>query len=254
MDFIGFLVHDCWGSYFKLDKVSHALCGAHLVRELRGVLSRARLIKQDWAQEMLDLIYEMYEKKKELMLKGFEMGCKGLFAIGEIFPQCTKEEIESFKQRYIAILEKGFKTNKVSFDAVQDKKVKHTKTVNLLFRMRDHMDEWLAWIIDVRLPFCNNMAEQSFRCIKTWQDVSKFVRTDKGLVIRCILLSIIQSAKKQDLSAFQAIISMLKGVPPEVFFGCEVSESVRASTPERKINIKNLFNTKEETKDEVQAS
>ncbi len=34
--FRGVLVHDCWGPYFRYGD-RHALCGAHLLRELRGV-------------------------------------------------------------------------------------------------------------------------------------------------------------------------------------------------------------------------
>lgn len=32
--FYGWLVHDCWSSYFNLTHLKHALCGAHLLREL----------------------------------------------------------------------------------------------------------------------------------------------------------------------------------------------------------------------------
>jgi transposase len=31
---LGVLVHDCWGPYWKLDDGPHALCNAHLPREL----------------------------------------------------------------------------------------------------------------------------------------------------------------------------------------------------------------------------
>ena len=34
--FEGVLVHDCWGPYFK-SGARHALCGAHLLRELQAV-------------------------------------------------------------------------------------------------------------------------------------------------------------------------------------------------------------------------
>lgn len=31
---LGVLVHDCWAPYWKLDDGLHALCNAHLLREL----------------------------------------------------------------------------------------------------------------------------------------------------------------------------------------------------------------------------
>ncbi|MBR9959966.1 IS66 family transposase [Anaerostipes sp.] len=30
----GIIVHDCWGSYWKYQDVTHAICCAHLLREL----------------------------------------------------------------------------------------------------------------------------------------------------------------------------------------------------------------------------
>ena len=34
----GIIVHDCWGSYWKYQDVTHAICCAHLLRELNGVI------------------------------------------------------------------------------------------------------------------------------------------------------------------------------------------------------------------------
>ncbi len=34
----GWLVHDCWGSYFNFKELRHALCEAHILRELEGLI------------------------------------------------------------------------------------------------------------------------------------------------------------------------------------------------------------------------
>ena len=34
----GWLVHDCWSSYFRFNNLKHAICGAHIVRELEGLI------------------------------------------------------------------------------------------------------------------------------------------------------------------------------------------------------------------------
>jgi transposase len=36
--YIGWLVHDCWGSYFKLEHLKHAVCDAHILRELESLI------------------------------------------------------------------------------------------------------------------------------------------------------------------------------------------------------------------------
>ena len=37
-NFKGWLVHDCWSSYFKFDGFSHSVCGAHILRELEALI------------------------------------------------------------------------------------------------------------------------------------------------------------------------------------------------------------------------
>lgn len=49
---LGVLVHDCWAPYWQLDCV-HALCNAHLLRELVYV---KEITAQDWPQQMMDLL------------------------------------------------------------------------------------------------------------------------------------------------------------------------------------------------------
>ncbi len=34
------LVHDCWSSYFSFRGFKHAFCGAHIPRELEGLVER----------------------------------------------------------------------------------------------------------------------------------------------------------------------------------------------------------------------
>lgn len=233
IDFVGYLCHACWGSYWALNLAKHVLCGAHLVRELWGILTGDP--SQTWVSDMHALLKEMLARKRELIQLGLDMGLSKKLDACDVFPQCSPEEIEDFKRRYLEIVRRGFEINGVSFEGGKrgSRKKKQTKAVNLLVRLRDHMDEWLAFIIDVRIPFTNNDAEDSLRGFKVWQHVSHVMGDDEGLVIRCILLSIVQSARKQGLSAFQALLSVIKGVPPEELFGQPVSQEIRDSAPPR---------------------
>ena len=45
--YTGWLVHDCWSSYFGFKKVKHALCGAHILRELEGLVENEQ---REWAR------------------------------------------------------------------------------------------------------------------------------------------------------------------------------------------------------------
>jgi len=48
--YIGIAVHDFWMSYFKATKAEHAVCGAHLLRELTGIYENHP--EQTWARDL----------------------------------------------------------------------------------------------------------------------------------------------------------------------------------------------------------
>ncbi len=60
----GVLVHDCWSPYFCYDKITHALCVAHLLRELKFI-EESNGFK--WATNLKKLLKETVElvHKKE---------------------------------------------------------------------------------------------------------------------------------------------------------------------------------------------
>ena len=54
---LGITVHDCWGSYWKYQNLTHATCCAHLFRELNGVLENHP--KQTWTPKFKELLLSM---------------------------------------------------------------------------------------------------------------------------------------------------------------------------------------------------
>ncbi|RJX23443.1 MAG: IS66 family transposase, partial [Dethiobacter sp.] len=81
-------------NYFYFNyKCGHALCNAHYLRELTGILE---LTGQGWTQEMIDLLLEVKAVVDE----------KKTFT-----DRLTPEKIKGFEKRYEHILEKGFLEN-----------------------------------------------------------------------------------------------------------------------------------------------
>ena len=54
----GWLVHDCWRSYFGFLKMKHAICGAHILRELKGLIENGQ---SKWARVFHTLLMNVYE-------------------------------------------------------------------------------------------------------------------------------------------------------------------------------------------------
>ena len=54
--FKGIMVHDCWSPYFGY-ACEHAVCNAHILRDLKGISEDTG---QRWSDEMHDLLLEIY--------------------------------------------------------------------------------------------------------------------------------------------------------------------------------------------------
>lgn len=94
-NFKGIAVHDCWGSYWKYDDVTHAVCCAHLLRELTGVMENYP--EQVWATEMLDLLLKMKEVRDRAVFMGKE--------------SLSYYYTHGFKKSYMSIIKKARELN-----------------------------------------------------------------------------------------------------------------------------------------------
>jgi transposase len=65
-DYIGWLVHDCWGSYFNLGNLKHAICGAHILRELEGLIETR---ETKWAKVFKSFLLSVYKMPFEERVK-----------------------------------------------------------------------------------------------------------------------------------------------------------------------------------------
>ena len=66
-DFKGTAVYDCWASYWNYPDILHAVCCAHLLRELTGISENHP--EQKWASTFIDLLLEMKKVKDNAVEK-----------------------------------------------------------------------------------------------------------------------------------------------------------------------------------------
>jgi transposase len=63
--FNGIAIHDFWKPYFRYKHIRHAMCNAHLLRELTGIVENYP--NQYWANKMIKLLLQMKHFKDNLL-------------------------------------------------------------------------------------------------------------------------------------------------------------------------------------------
>ena len=88
-------------------------------------------------------------------------------------------------------------------------KPKNSKGRNLLNRLNDHQDGWLAFAFTEGVPFSNNQAERDIRCLKTKQKVATNFQTVKGAKHYARIQSFTSTLRKHSMNVFQNLINAL---------------------------------------------
>ena len=194
-DYKGTMVHDCWSPYFKLKEASHALCGAHIAREL--VYAHENL-GQEWAEKMNNLLFRMLKDRQSLSESGVD--------------HFTQEQLTSYENEYKGIVREGMESNPLPQRKPNQRgRIGKGKVRSLLERLENYSHEILRFIYDWTVPFTNNEAERSIRFSKVKQKVSGCFRTKEGAVEYAETMSFIISAYKHGVSYFDAVKTALQG-------------------------------------------
>lgn len=192
--FVGIGVHDCWESYFTFPGMEHAICNAHILRELTGIIENT---ESKWGLEMRELLLEMYRKS--------DCG-KGII-----------KEIGGFERRYDKIIKAAEEEEPPPEKVHRKGKLKRTKGRNLMERLKKHKEAVVRFATRAEVPFTNNQAERDIRPAKVKQKMSGGFRAESGSDSYCRIHSFISTLRKQSRQVFQELVSVIKGHPFEVF-------------------------------------
>jgi transposase len=196
-EFKGVAVHDGWKSYNNYE-CDHALCNAHLQRELTGIEENC---KQQWAKEMNELLTDAKKYTDE---------CK------EQVQELDFEQIKALEDRFDAIVNKGIEENPPSQNPQRRGKRgvnPKTRARNLLERFIEHKEKILRFLTDLKVPFENNQAERDIRMMKLQQKISGTFRTTRGAEAFCRIRAYISTIRKNSLPVLEGILAALKGTP-----------------------------------------
>lgn len=188
-NYTGTLVHDCWASYFRLPNARHALCGAHLLRELRGLSENHG---RKWAEKMHSLLMYAYE---------FSSGGSSVL---------PAKKYKTALSRYRQILKEANREEPPPEPRPKGRP-KKTKGRNLLERLERYEEEVLRFTREHEVPFTNNLAERDIRPLKTKLKVSGCFRTLQGARHYARIKSFCSTAKKHGLSAYEELLNAWRG-------------------------------------------
>jgi len=192
--FTGVAVHDALAVYDGEDyrTATHALCGAHLAREL--VAAAETHPGRAWPTAALDALYGLNDAAYAARDNGLE----------QIPPEILEVLLEDWRHAILCGL---------ACHPRRDGR-KQSKTRNLLERLRDRDEQVLLFARHPALvPFTNNQAERDLRPAKTQLKISGCHRSSTGAQAWLRVRGYISTARKHGVNVLAALRDAITGSP-----------------------------------------
>ena len=189
----GVIVHDCWASYFIYEHLTHALCLAHILRELKFIEDSTG---NRWATNLKKLLQEAIElvnKRKSRVL--------------------NKKEFKRLQRRYRNILTRALSELPEFPEDNGGKRgrPKHTDAQNLWLRLDEYESEVLLFAHRKEVDPTNNRSERDLRMTKVKQKVSGCFRTHEMARHFFRITGYLKTMKNKGYSSLEAVTMALKG-------------------------------------------
>ena len=194
--FKGIAVHDCWASYWNYPDVIHAVCCAHLLRELTGISENHP--GQTWAPAFINLLLGMKKAKDKAMEAGKE--------------SLSYYHYHKFDKKYDELIKLARQENPLPETTGKKRgRKKKGKILALVERLANYKASVCLFIQNFAVPFDNNQAERDLRMIKVKTKVSGCFRTEEGARDYLKIMSYVGTAHKQGYNAYEAIKKAISG-------------------------------------------
>lgn len=200
--FKGTLVRDGYLSYSRFEGCRHALCNAHLLRDLVFVeeLSPAQ---KAWTKPLAALLIEIKEAAEKARAAGDA--------------QLGEELKGTFLRRYDRLIKKADQLNphptQETGDSPKKKRPALSPQRRLVNRLMRRREEVLRFMTNLAVPFDNNGTERDLRMVKLQQKIGGCFRTEGGARDFCRVRSYLSSARKQGHALLHSLECALAGKP-----------------------------------------
>jgi transposase len=180
----GVIVHDFWRPYWAMIGVTHALCNAHHLRELKALID---IEKEPWARAIPRFLRQ---------------ACHAANLARAQQRSLSPRFLAWLSARYDRILAHGFAFHESqpplgAGQPTRRGRIRRRAGHNLLLRLRDHKEDTLRFLSDPTVPFTNNQAERDLRMMKVRQKISGGFRSDTGAQTFATLRTVLSTARKQ---------------------------------------------------------
>jgi transposase len=189
--FAGIACHDAWKPYDGYEAARHALCNAHLLRELTAVTETGTGDDVIWAQQAIDALLALKEAADAA--RDAERDA--------IDPEITDKQSRWFREAARA---------GIALNAARRGKLQRKRRA-LAARMLARRDDYLRFAHDLRVPFDNNEAEQVIRMTKLRIKVSGCMRSMAGAEAFCAIRSYTATAARHGIGALDALTRAAQG-------------------------------------------
>jgi transposase len=192
--FAGIACHDAWAPYDTYSGVAaHALCNAHILRELAAVTETGAGLDKTWSQQAIDALLALKNAAGEARAAGYDA----------IDPDLLAGQAKYFTDAADA----GIALNAARRGDL------HKKRHALAARMKNRQADYLRFARDLRVPFDNNEAEQVIRMSKLRIKVSACMRSMAGAETFCAIRSYLATASRHGIGWLDALTRAAQGNP-----------------------------------------
>ena len=192
--FAGIAVHDAWAPYDTYDGIAaHALCNAHVLRELTAVTETGSGLDLAWAQQAIDALVKLKDAATAARQAGR--------------PAIDADLLAEQEKYFTDAARTGIVLNAARRSKLQKKR--HA----LATRMRDRAGDYLRFAHDLRVPFDDNPAEQVIRMSKLRIKVSGCMRSMQGAETFCAIRSYLATATRHGIGWLDALTRAAEGHP-----------------------------------------
>jgi transposase len=191
----GVIVHDRLAMYWKL-KAKHAICGAHLLRDLAKVAAVAT--QTAWAAGLAELLVEINRACDDARARGLKA----------LAPKAQRD----FAARYDTLVAQGQAANPDP-PAGRERDYYQRKSHNLVTAFATHRKPILRYMYDLQTPMTNNQGERDLRPTKLHRKISGLFRSQHGAERFAHLRSYLSTTRKNGIPAITALTDLFEGKP-----------------------------------------